>query len=139
MKILFIKENNDIEVRSVTVKDNKFTINQHLYLINNPQYYYNKIGNSTNIVNKANFSFLNYTNVLNQCIAVLGGSGSFVFKLFFTTVNFTVAKAYEQSNLSNYYYILISGCYGGSNSGFQLPYSELKTLTDVITIITIIK
>ena len=41
-------------------------------------------GNSTNIVNKANFSFLNYTNVLNQCIAVLGGSGSFVFKLFFT-------------------------------------------------------
>ena len=48
MKILFIKENNDIEVRSVTVKDNKFTINQHLYLINNPQYYYNKIG----IINK---------------------------------------------------------------------------------------
>lgn len=46
-------------------------------------------GNSTNIINKANFSFLNYTNVLNQCIAVLGGSGSFVFKLFFTTVNFT--------------------------------------------------
>ena len=48
MKILFIKENNDIEVRNVTVKDNKFTINQHLYLINNPQYYYNKIG----IINK---------------------------------------------------------------------------------------
>ena len=35
MKILFIKENNDIEIKSVTVKDNKFTINQHLYLINN--------------------------------------------------------------------------------------------------------
>ena len=33
---------------------------------------------------------------------------------------FTVAKAYEQSNLSNYYYILISGCYGGSNSGFTV-------------------
>ena len=32
---------------------------------------------------------------------------------------FTVAKAYEQSNLSNYYYILISGCYGGSNSGLS--------------------
>ena len=46
-------------------------------------------GNSTNIINKANFSFLNYGNVLNQCIAVLGGSGSFVFKLFFTVVNFT--------------------------------------------------
>ena len=39
---------------------------------------------------------------------------------------FTVAKAYEQSNLSNYYYILISGCYGGSNSGFQIPYSEIS-------------
>ena len=33
MKILFIKENNDIEVRSVTVKDNKFTINQHFSII----------------------------------------------------------------------------------------------------------
>ena len=39
---------------------------------------------------------------------------------------FTVAKAYQQTNLSNYYYILISGCYGGSNSGFQIPYSEIS-------------
>ena len=42
MKILFIRENRDIEVKNVTVKNNQFNINNMLYVIDNPHYFYIK-------------------------------------------------------------------------------------------------
>ena len=36
MKLLFIRENRDIEVKNVTVKNNQFNINNMLYVIDNP-------------------------------------------------------------------------------------------------------
>ena len=42
MKILFIRENRDIEVKNVTVKNNQFNINNMLYVIYNPHYFYIK-------------------------------------------------------------------------------------------------
>ena len=42
MKILFIRENRDIEIKNVTVKNNQFNINNMLYVIDNPHYFYIK-------------------------------------------------------------------------------------------------
>ena len=39
---------------------------------------------------------------------------------------FTVAKAYNQNNLSEYYYILLSSGYGSYTTYFQLPYSSIS-------------
>ncbi len=40
MKILFMKENREIEVRSATVLNNRFKINNFEYVIDNPHYFY---------------------------------------------------------------------------------------------------
>ena len=40
MKILFVKQNRDIDIRNVKVKENQFTINNFVYVLNNPHYFY---------------------------------------------------------------------------------------------------
>ena len=40
MKILFLKENREIEIRSIAVFNNRFKINNFEYVIDNPHYFY---------------------------------------------------------------------------------------------------
>ena len=40
MKILFLKENREIEIKSVTTLNNRFKISNFEYFLDNPHYYY---------------------------------------------------------------------------------------------------
>ena len=44
MRILFIKENREIEKKNVSVVNNEFKVNGKIYLVSNPNYYYSKLG-----------------------------------------------------------------------------------------------
>ena len=44
MKILLIKENKEIVSRNISPNRNKFKLDNKLYLISNPIYYYSKLG-----------------------------------------------------------------------------------------------
>ena len=44
MRILFIKENREIEKKNVSVANNEFKVNGKIYLVSNPNYYYSKLG-----------------------------------------------------------------------------------------------
>nr|ACD75421.1 AMDV2_14 [uncultured virus] len=52
MKIIFVRENKNIELLSVKVQNNQFTLDKKLYVVDNPQYYYLKLSKLSFIFGK---------------------------------------------------------------------------------------